>query len=381
MKPIFFYGTLRDPALCEIVLGRSVAAGELIEAVAPGYRAVAVADQAYPALLPDEEARAPGVLLLDPSETDAARLAFFEEAEYGLEPIAVETAEGPKLAQYYRSTEKLSPLAEEWDLAAWERCEATVARIAAAEVMTHFGTLAVEDIDTVWPGIMRRAYQRARAAEEAPVAGRLRTVRGTDDFEIVNRRVAHAAFLAVEQAELRHRTYAGGPMRALARETVAWGDAVTVLPYDPRRDRVLLIEQFRAGPAMRGDPNPWSVEVVAGLMDKPETPEACARREAAEEAGLRLGRLEFIVRHYPAPGLVAEHLYAFVGEADLPALGPVGLHGVAEEGEDIRAFVVPLDVAVAAADAGEIGNAPALLSVHWLARHADRLRSLWAETA
>jgi nudix-type nucleoside diphosphatase (YffH/AdpP family) len=114
---------------------------------------------------------------------------------------------------------------------------------------------------------------------------------------------------------------------------------------------------------------------VAGRCDRTEPLEATVRREAQEEAGLVIGRLERITSYYPSPGIMSEYITAFVAEADLSQAG--GVHGLAEEHEDIRSFIVPLEAALAAADAGEVNNAPLLLSLWWLDRHADRLRAEW----
>jgi nudix-type nucleoside diphosphatase (YffH/AdpP family) len=153
------------------------------------------------------------------------------------------------------------------------------------------------------------------------------------------------------------------------------GDAITVLPFDPRAGTVLLIEQFRSGPWARRDPHPWSLETVAGRCDVTEPPEATARREAREEAGLELGRIERIAAFYPSPGIVAEHITSFVAEADLGGAG--GTFGLAEEHEDIRALVVPLGDALAAVETGEINTSPLMVSLLWLARHEERLRAAW----
>jgi nudix-type nucleoside diphosphatase (YffH/AdpP family) len=159
----------------------------------------------------------------------------------------------------------------------------------------------------------------------------------------------------------------------LTREVLVMGDAVTVLPYDPVRDRVLLIEQFRMGPFGRGDPLPWQLEAIAGRIDPGETPEDAARREAVEEAGLALGRLEKVAEYYPTPGAVTEYLYSYVALCDLPD-GVAGIYGAADEGEDIRGHLLSFDRLVEVMAAGEIGNAPLLLTVLWLQRERARLR-------
>ena len=140
---------------------------------------------------------------------------------------------------------------------------------------------------------------------------------------------------------------------------------------------MLLIEQFRAGPHARRDPAAVAASRPSpGACDPLESAEATARREAREEAGLELGRLERVAAYYPSPGIMAEHITAFVGEADLGAAG--GTHGLAEEHEDIRAFVVPLDAALAAVASGEINNAPLLIALLWLAQHRTRLAAAWS---
>ncbi len=185
----------------------------------------------------------------------------------------------------------------------------------------------------------------------------------------------YTGFFALEEHRLSHRLFGGGWSAPLSRTVLSVGDAVTVLPYDSARDRVLLIEQFRAAMVARGDPCPWGVEVVAGRLDQDGDAEATARREAHEEAGIELGRMETIAAYYTTPGFAAEHVTSFVGEASLEGAG--GLHGEASEHEDIRAFVVGLDEALDGIASGEIDNAPAILSLLWLARNRDRLRAAW----
>ncbi len=155
---------------------------------------------------------------------------------------------------------------------------------------------------------------------------------------------------------------------------------MTVLPYDPSRDRVLVVEQVRTGPLARGAANPWQIEAVAGRIDAGETPPEAALRECAEEAGLVPWRLEKVAEYYPTPGAFTEFLYSYVGLCDLPD-GVAGIHGVADEAEDIRGHLVPLDDMLARLDAGEIDNAPLILTLHWLARHHRRLRSGFAGQA
>jgi len=155
------------------------------------------------------------------------------------------------------------------------------------------------------------------------------------------------------------------------------GDAVTVLPYDPVRDRVLLIEQFRPAPMARGDAQPWLLEAIAGRIDPGESPEQAARREAFEEAGLVLGDLLPVAQYYPSPGAKSEFLYSYVALTDLPD-GAAGVFGVEGETEDIRGQLVDFADLMALVASGEAANAPLILTALWLQRERARLRAVVA---
>ncbi len=194
------------------------------------------------------------------------------------------------------------------------------------------------------------------------------------DVEVVRRRQPYARFFAVEEYDLSFRRFDGSMGEDVNRAVFISGDAVTVLPYDPVRDRVLLIEQFRVGPYARGDDQPWLLEAIAGRIDPGETPEQTARREAVEEAGLDLGELLAVGSYYPSPGAKAEYLYSYVALADLPD-SAAGTFGLAEEAEDIRGHLIAFDRLMELVATGEIDNAPLLVSVLWLQRERERLRA------
>lgn len=147
-----------------------------------------------------------------------------------------------------------------------------------------------------------------------------------------------------------------------------------VLPWDPVRDRVLVIDQFRAGPAARRDPQAWLIEAVAGRIDAGETPVSTAHREAQEEAGLTLRRLISAPGHYPSPAILAEYLYSFIGIADLPD-GSARVAGLDSEGEDIRGHLMPRGDLTRMALEGRLANGPLILLALWLDRMADALRA------
>ena len=152
------------------------------------------------------------------------------------------------------------------------------------------------------------------------------------------------------------------------------GDAVSVLPYDPVRDRVMLIEQFRFGPHVRGDNRPWKLEAIAGRIDAGESPEETAKREAVEETGLTLRKLIPAFKGYPAPGAVDEYMYSFIGLADLPD-GITGVSGLESEDEDIQSHLFDFAEAMALLEKGLIDTGPLISSLLWLALHRDTIRN------
>ena len=192
--------------------------------------------------------------------------------------------------------------------------------------------------------------------------------------EIVEREACFRGFYALDRVHLRHELFAGGMGPLISRELFVRHDAVCVLPYDPLRDAVVLIEQFRVG-ALDKSAHPWLLELVAGLIDKDEVPEEVARREAMEEAGLTLGELWPVTAYYPSPGGSDERVHLYVGRCDSRGAG--GIHGLVEEGEDIRVLVLSLDEALAAMEAGRLDNAASIIALQWLALHRELVRQTW----
>ncbi|GIZ12849.1 NUDIX domain-containing protein [Pseudomonas sp. NCCP-436] len=198
---------------------------------------------------------------------------------------------------------------------------------------------------------------------------------GKDDIDIIERETCFRGFYRLERIRLRHRLFAGDMGPPLSRELFVRHDAVCVLPYDPQRDEVVLIEQFRVG-AMDKSSNPWLLELVAGLIDRNEQPEEVARREALEEANLKLTSLWPVTQYYPSPGGSDERVHLYVGRCSSQGAG--GVHGLAEEGEDIRVQVMPLADALAAVRDGRIDNAASIIALQWLALNRDEVRGMWS---
>jgi len=371
LERLFFYGTLCHVPLLARVLDRAPESLHLVPARLPDYAVQWVAGESFPSIRAEPGNVAEG-LLLDGVDADPRARLFYYEGGYGYElrQVQVETGAGPCAASAFFPTQPLVPSNTPWRLEAWRARWGEVATLAAEEVMLGFPDRPPEVNAQRYGMILARAEARLRAGQPAPATLRRPTAPG--DIVERGRSQPYANFFAVEEYVFRHRRFDGSMSGEMNRAAFLTGDAATVLPYDSARDAVLLIEQFRAGPYARGDSQVCSLEAIAGLIDAGECPEETVRREAVEEAGIEIGALYRAYAYYPSPGAKAEFIYSYIGEADLHE-GAGGLGGVASEGEDIRAHVVPFARAMDLVESGEIGNAPLILSLLWLARNRERL--------
>ncbi len=197
---------------------------------------------------------------------------------------------------------------------------------------------------------------------------------GRDDVRVIKREVAWRGYFRIDRLVLDHPLFEGGRSEALIREVFERGAVGAVLPYDPVRDEVVLVEQFRPGPFAAGD-ECWLLESVAGVLETGESAEALARRESREEAGCTLDALEPMYRFYTSPGACTEHVEMFCGRVDTSGIG--GVHGLAEEGEDIRVHVVRRDDVASLLNTGRIINAKTIIALQWLMLNHDWLRRKW----
>jgi ADP-ribose pyrophosphatase len=196
-----------------------------------------------------------------------------------------------------------------------------------------------------------------------------------DDVKLEGSENLHRGFFRMDRFRLRHRLFAGGWSPELEREIMLRAPVAAVIPYDPVEDRIVLIEQFRGGMYAAGDRHPWSIEIVAGIIEEGETAEAMARRETLEETGCTVGRLEKVLDYYPSPGGCSEFATVYCGEVSSDGVG--GIFGNSHEGEDIRVFTESTDGAMALVASGAINNSIGIIGIQWLALNRDGLRRRW----
>ncbi len=195
------------------------------------------------------------------------------------------------------------------------------------------------------------------------------------DVEIAEATRVFERFLRIDTYRFRHRLFSGEWGSPRQYDVLRRGRAVAVLLYDPDRDCVVLVEQFRL-PALLAGSSPWQLETVAGLVDRDERAEAVAVRETQEEAGIALTGAPIPIQSYlPSSGGSDESVMLFCARVDAGAAG--GVHGLPEEGEDIRVVVKSIAEIEALLDAGAIESGHTLIALYWLLRHRERLRREW----
>ncbi|MGJ7469820.1 ADP-ribose diphosphatase [Kosakonia cowanii] len=195
-----------------------------------------------------------------------------------------------------------------------------------------------------------------------------------NDVEIIARETLYTGFFSLVRYRFRHRLFNGGMSGEVQREIFERGHAAVLLPYDPVRDEVVLIEQIRIAAFDTSD-TPWLLEMVAGMIEVGESDEEVARREADEEAGLAVGRVKRMLSYLASPGGTSERTAVLVGEVD--ATQASGIHGLVDENEDIRVHVVSREQAYQWVEEGAIDNAASVIALQWLQLHYESLQNEW----
>jgi ADP-ribose pyrophosphatase len=194
-------------------------------------------------------------------------------------------------------------------------------------------------------------------------------------YEVMKRETLFQGFFRVDRYHLQHERFDGSWSGTVTREVFHRSKEVAgVLLFDPQHDKVVMIEQFRAG-TLGVDENPWLMEMPMGMVDANETPEQAARREAVEESGCEVAELQRIASYFSSPGGTSEHVTLFIGRTTAPAEG--GIFGLAEEQEDICVHVMDAARAIGLLYANKIRDAQTLIALQWFAMHHTELRSRW----
>jgi len=184
----------------------------------------------------------------------------------------------------------------------------------------------------------------------------------------------YQGFFQLNEYRLKHKLFSQHQSKEFTREVFERGDAVVVMLYDQQQDKLLLLEQFRAGVLRTGE-TPWILEFVAGMFDKNESPVDVAVREAKEEANIDLSPddVKPIMKYLSSPGGMSECIHLYWATFDSDNVLPGSVYGLDDENEDILLHIISRTDALALLAEGKISNAATVIGLQWLAMNYQRL--------
>lgn len=184
----------------------------------------------------------------------------------------------------------------------------------------------------------------------------------------------YQGFFKLNEYQLTHKLFSQKQSNAFTREIFERGDAVVIMLYDPDKDTLLLLEQFRPG-VLRANETPWMLEFVAGMFNENESPIDVAVRESKEEANIEVNpeSIKLIMKYFSSPGAMSEQIYLYWATFDSSKVLSGSVYGLADENEDIMLHLVSRIDALALLTEGKISNAATVIGLQWLAINYQNL--------
>jgi len=147
----FFYGSLMDQEVLEIVVGRTVLESEMTIAELPGYRRVTVANETYPALAQTPGKVIEGILIESLDATEALRVMYFEGEEYKPEEVQLQLKnQKPVSAFCFLPAPDLETTDLVWDFGEWRKEHLNDFLHLSEEWMAAYGSLDYDAVNHQW---------------------------------------------------------------------------------------------------------------------------------------------------------------------------------------------------------------------------------------
>ena len=182
------------------------------------------------------------------------------------------------------------------------------------------------------------------------------------NFKVTNKKNLYDGFFKMNEVSLKYKKYDGSWSNEIKRELFGGAQVSAVLPYDPIKKEIVLIQQFRPGTISRNTNN-YLKEIVAGIIDPGESPEIAAKRECLEETGYKIKKLTSIQGYYPAPGSSESFYHLFLGEVD--SKNEKKIMGLDTENEDILVESYNISQVKKMMQNGELINGLSLIAIQW----------------
>ena len=181
-------------------------------------------------------------------------------------------------------------------------------------------------------------------------------------FKIINKKNLYKGFFQMNELSFIHQKYDGTWSNEIKREVFSGVQVATLLPYDPIKKEIVLIQQFRAGIIFRHDES-YLYEIVAGIIDENEKPEQTALRECFEETGCKVKKIIPVQSYFPAPGSSESFYHLYLGEIE--SFNGSRIKGLENESEDILVSSFKVDKVKKMLDNNVILNGLTLIALQW----------------
>ena len=182
------------------------------------------------------------------------------------------------------------------------------------------------------------------------------------NYSIIKKRNLYKGFFKLNEIALKHKKHNGQWTGVLKREVFSGAEVAAVLPYDPKNKKIILINQFRTG-IIKQNINPMINEIVAGIVDKNETPLEAAKRECKEETGCFPKKIKKILSFFPAPGSSESYYHLYLGE--IQSFEGSRITGQTQENEDILAKCYSIKEVREMINKNKIINGLSLIAIQW----------------
>ena len=184
----------------------------------------------------------------------------------------------------------------------------------------------------------------------------------TIKYKIINKENLYSGFFSLNKYEFIHQKHDGNWTDKVQREIFSGAQVSTLLPYDPIKKEILLIQQFRAGVLSKYDED-YLYEIVAGIIDLNEEPEETAKRECLEETGCEVKKITPIQSYFPAPGSSESYYHLYLGEIN--SFDGERVMGLADENENILVKSFKVDKVKKMLQEKIIKNGLTLIALQW----------------
>ncbi len=182
------------------------------------------------------------------------------------------------------------------------------------------------------------------------------------NFKIISNKNIYSGFFKMNEVSLKYKKYDGNWSNVIKRELFGGAQVSCVLPYDPIKNEIVLIQQFRPG-TISYKQNNYLDEIVAGIIDEGEDPETAAKRECYEETGCEVKKLIPIQGYFPAPGSSQSFYHLFL--AEIESFEGERIKGLKSENEDILVKSYNIKDVKKKLQNGSFLNGLSLIALQW----------------